>query len=94
MVDVGPDRRHLLVHDAPEEAGEGPVDDPRQDVCLAVARAPFAIDDDRHLVVTVSIGCVTAPATSWEAAVQAADVAMYEAKAGGRNGWRPGALDA
>jgi two-component system cell cycle response regulator len=56
-----------------------------EEVRAAVARSPFAIDDERTLDITVSVGCVTAPASDWEVAVHAADTAMYEAKAAGRN---------
>lgn len=61
---------------------------------VRVSGPPFAIDADRVLHVTVSLGCVSAPASRWDEAIVAADAAMYEAKGAGRNTVRPGALTA
>ena len=63
-----------------------------EDVRAVVAGAPFAIDGERSLDLTVSVGCASAHPADWEAAVHAADVAMYEAKTGGRNAVRLGSF--
>lgn len=75
------------------DSDDGAVARLAEDVRVAVANAPFAIDDECRLEVTVSVGCVAAPAADWEAAVHAADAAMYEAKAAGRNTVRLSSLE-
>ena len=54
----------------------------------AVEHQPFDIGDGKAISITVSIGAVTYPqqANSLEGLVKAADVALYAAKEGGRNG--------
>ena len=66
----------------------------------AVADQPFALDDDRLLSKTCSIGFCCFPlstqhpgAPAWVAAINVADALLYAVKAAGRNGWM-GALDA
>jgi two-component system cell cycle response regulator len=46
---------------------------------------PFAIDDDRSLAITASVGCVSGRLDAIDAAVAAADAALYQAKRAGRN---------
>lgn len=46
---------------------------------------PFAIDDDRSLAITASVGCVSGRLDAVDAAVAAADAALYQAKRAGRN---------
>ena len=46
---------------------------------------PFALDDDRRLAITVSVGCVSGRLDALDAAVAAADEALYKAKRAGRN---------
>jgi len=74
--------------------------DAQHDVALALGRRlnervgallVVAADGVSVVTCTVSVGvsrCVTSVA-DWEAATRQADVALYEAKAGGRNGVRP-----
>jgi len=73
-----------LDHDAVVELAEM--------IRAGVSGPPFAIDADRVLPVTVSLGCVSAPASRWEEAIVASDAAMYEAKGAGRNAVRAGGL--
>lgn len=51
--------------------------------CVCDAR--FALGGDRAVAVTASVGAALATLDTFEAAVEAADQAMYEAKAAGRN---------
>jgi len=51
----------------------------------AICDSPFAIDQDRALSITVSIGCVTGRLDALDDVLQAADEALYEAKRSGRN---------
>jgi diguanylate cyclase (GGDEF)-like protein len=60
----------------------------------AVAEKPFLLPDGQHLVRTCSVGFACFPlapehpeALDWSATVDAADVALYEAKRSGRNAW-------
>lgn len=50
-----------------------------------ISDRPFAIDDDRTLAITVSVGCVSGRLDALDAAVAAADEALYKAKRAGRN---------
>jgi two-component system cell cycle response regulator len=51
----------------------------------AVGAGPFAIGDGRQLGIHVSAGCASGGLDTFEQTVQAADEALYEAKATGRN---------
>lgn len=66
----------------------------------AVADQPFALDDDRLLSKTCSIGFCSFPLSTqhastlrWDAVVNISDAALYAVKNAGRNGWL-GALSA
>jgi two-component system, cell cycle response regulator len=45
---------------------------------------PFQLGE-HQITITVSVGCAAGPADDTEGLVRRADVALYEAKAGGRN---------
>ncbi len=58
------------------------------------AETPFALADGQHLVKTCSIGFASLPfvpaqpeALDWPKVVDVADIALYAAKASGRDGW-------
>jgi two-component system cell cycle response regulator len=51
----------------------------------AIGDRPFGMGEDRNLAITVSVGCATGRLDAVEAAVAAADQALYEAKNGGRD---------
>ncbi|MGI8685658.1 MAG: hypothetical protein ACR2MO_11340 [Acidimicrobiales bacterium] len=51
----------------------------------SVAGDPFSLGDGRLLGVTVSVGCAFGPLRPFDALVEAADDALYEAKDFGRN---------
>jgi diguanylate cyclase (GGDEF)-like protein len=50
-----------------------------------VCATPFVVADDQQLAVTVSGGCATGALAHFNAALVAADAALYEAKRAGRN---------
>jgi diguanylate cyclase (GGDEF)-like protein len=50
-----------------------------------VCATPFAVAEDRQLAITVSGGCATGALANFDAAILAADSALYEAKRTGRN---------
>ncbi len=52
---------------------------------LAVGRTPLTVDVGKRLDITVSVGCGSGTVGGMEALLSAADQALYEAKAGGRN---------
>lgn len=51
----------------------------------AISDNPFAIDEDRKLEITVSVGCVSGRLGALDEALAAADKALYDAKHTGRN---------
>ncbi len=52
---------------------------------------PFQREDERHLQIGASIGIAVAPlrGSDWETLVTRADIALYAAKAAGKNTFRP-----
>lgn len=56
-----------------------------ESVRRAVEAAPFDIDDDRSINLTVSVGCALGTLDALKAVVDAADAALYRAKESGRN---------
>lgn len=83
---------HLLVRWGGEEfvvlaAGlaEGDVTAFGERLRCVIADSPFAIGGGRTLPITVSVGCVWGRLDALDAAVAAADEALYEAKRTGRN---------
>lgn len=57
-------------------------------VCASIAAAPLALADGRQLVLTASLGVMSSelnPGGALDTLVQQADIALYRAKADGRN---------
>jgi two-component system cell cycle response regulator len=87
---VGED--HLLVRWGGEEfvaltsgLSEAAVSELAERMHRAINENPFAIDEHRTLAITASVGCVLGRLDDVEAAVAAADEALYEAKQAGRD---------
>ena len=64
---------------------DGAVADLAERLRTAICASPFAIDGDRNLSITVSLGCGSGRLDALPDILQAADEALYEAKRSGRN---------
>ena len=51
----------------------------------AVGGSPFVVDESRHLTVTVSVGCALGQLDDFDAVLESADDALYDAKHNGRD---------
>jgi two-component system cell cycle response regulator len=73
----------------PETAAEGAAQVAER-ICRAVREQPFGRSSEPRVVVTVSVGAAVLPldARSVTSLLRAADEALYEAKAAGRDTWR------
>jgi len=73
----------------PETAAEGAVQVAER-ICDAVRERPFGYPAGPHVALTVSVGAAIFPPNGRNATslLEAADAALYEAKAAGRDTWR------